>query len=181
MAGLGRAEGRDRRGAGGHLLTGDDVRPDHTRRLGAVPRWLLASALVALVGIGVSSYLTLIHYDEAALICGVGDCHTVQNSRYAEVAGIPIAIFGLLMYATILALAIARWRQPDTSLSATLTSVAFAIALAGVGYAAYLTWLEIAVIKAICQWCVVSAILTVGVLLAEGFGVWRSLDLDAER
>ena len=179
MAGLGRTEGRDRRGVGSHLLAADSAPLERQRRVQAVPRWLMASAGLAIAGVGVSGYLTLIHYDEAALICGVGDCHTVQSSRYAEIAGIPIAILGALMYATVLALAAFRWRRPDSS-AATLTSVAFAVALSGVGYAAYLTWLEIAVIKAICQWCVVSAILTVGIFLAEGLGVWRSLDLDTE-
>jgi uncharacterized membrane protein len=88
-----------------------------------IPRWLLASGLLALLGTGVSINLTIVHYDEAALICGVGDCSTVQNSRYAEVAGVPIAVFGMLMYATILGLAIYRWRQPAATQSDTLTSL----------------------------------------------------------
>lgn len=180
MAGMGRAEGRDRRG------TRRDVVANPASTAGVsqgqmTPRWLLASGFLALLGTSVSIYLTIVHYDEAALICGVGDCSTVQNSRYAEVAGVPIAVFGMLMYATILGLAIYRWRHPATVHSDTLTSVAFAIALAGAGYAAYLTWLEIAVIKAICQWCVVSALLTLGILLAESSGVWRMLGDDSGR
>lgn len=180
MAGMGRAEGRDRRGTRRDVVA-DQATSAGPRQWRVIPRWLLASGLLALLGTGVSIYLTIVHYDEAALICGVGDCSTVQNSRYAEVAGVPIAVFGMLMYATILGLAIYRWRQPAATQSDTLTSVAFAIALAGVGYAAYLTWLEIAVIKAICQWCVVSALLTLGILLAEGSGVWRMLGDDSGR
>ena len=55
------------------------------------------------------------------------------------------------------------------------TSVAFAAALGGAVYAAYLTWLEVAVIGAICQWCVVSAVLTVLLASLEGTLVWRFL------
>lgn len=178
MAGMGRAAGRDRRGTRRDVVA-DQAMSAGPRQWRVMPRWLLASGLLALLGAGVSIYLTIVHYDEAALICGVGDCSTVQNSRYAEVGGIPIAIFGLLMYAAILALVISRRLQLGTTRSETLTSVAFAIALAGVGYAAYLTWLEIAVIRAICQWCVVSAILTAGILLVEGVGVWRVLGDDS--
>ena len=50
---------------------------------------------------------------------------------------------------------------------------AFTLVLAGAFYAAYLTYLEVAVIHAICEWCVTSALLTVGILLAEGIGIWR--------
>lgn len=175
MAGVGRAQGRNRREARRDVVTAPPAAVSSEQPVHSAPRWVQISAFLALIGVVVSLYLTFVHYDEGALICGIGDCHTVQNSRYAEVAGIPIAILGLLMYATVLALAVYRWRHPSTSLADTLTSVAFAIALAGVGYAAYLTWLEIAVIHAICQWCVVSAILIAGLFLTEGYAVWRML------
>ncbi|MGI8644153.1 MAG: vitamin K epoxide reductase family protein [Thermomicrobiales bacterium] len=175
---MGRAAGRNRRGAGRDVVADKPATVSDERQGQIAPRWLLTSGVLALLGIGVSIYLTIVHYDEAALICGVGGCHTVQSSRYAEVAGIPIAVLGLLMYTAILGLAMYRWCQPDTVHSDTLTSVAFAIALAGLSYAAYLTWLEIAVIDASCQWCVVSALLTLGILPAEGSGVWRMLGDD---
>jgi uncharacterized membrane protein len=146
-------------------------------RLG-VAWWQACSFVAGLAGTGVAVYLVRVHYDEGALICTVGDCKTVQESEYAEVWGIPIALFGLGMYLVVLALGIARWRRPDWHVPATLT--AFGLALSGALYAAYLTYLELAVIEAICQWCVASAVLTVVILIAEGIGVWRWLSLPPE-
>lgn len=140
---------------------------------GRSARWALASAMLALAGVGVAGYLTVAHYDDAALVCGLGDCHTVQGSRYAELAGVPVAVLGLGMYVALLALGALRWRRP--AWAATATTAAFALTLAGALYAAYLTYVEVAVIDAICQWCVASALLTLGILVAEGIGVGRTL------
>lgn len=127
--------------------------------------------LLALLGVAVATYLTVVHYDQGALVCGLGDCHTVQNSRYAEIGGIPVALLGLGMYLSVIGLGVLRWLRPERV--PLLTMTAFTLVLAGVFYAAYLTYLEVAVIHAICQWCVTSALLTVGILLAEGIGIWR--------
>lgn len=142
-----------------------------TQRLPAP--WQIASLLFSLAGIGVAGYLVQVHYDESLLVCGVGDCHTVQQSKYAEIFGVPIAILGLGMYLTVLGLGIARWRRPEWHLYA--TTAVFAIALAGALYSAYLTYIELEVIHAVCQWCVASACLTVAILLVEGFGLYAAL------
>lgn len=140
---------------------------------GGTIRWSISLAL-AIAGTADAVYLTVVHYDTTALVCGLGNCETVQTSRYAEIGGIPIAILGVLMYLAITILGFARFRAPARV--DLLTLVIFAIALAGTAYAAYLTYLEIAVIKAICQWCVVSALLTLSILLLEGANVWVGLD-----
>ncbi|MGA7671761.1 MAG: vitamin K epoxide reductase family protein [Nitrolancea sp.] len=136
--------------------------------------WRLITAVLALCGIADAVYLTIIHYDTGALICTVGNCHTVQTSKYSTIGPIPVAVLGLAMYVTVGAISIVRWRRPD--LSSTLTMTSFAMVLAGTIYAAYLTYLELNVINAICQWCVISAILTVGLLLSEGFGFFTQLE-----
>jgi uncharacterized membrane protein len=73
------------------------------------------------------------------------------------------------MFVAIAALAIVRWQRPALLWPATF--VAFMLAFSGVLYFAYLTYLEIAVIGAICQWCVLAAGLTVGLLIAETINV----------
>ncbi len=136
--------------------------------------WRLITAILAVCGLADAIYLTIIHYDTGALICTVGNCHTVQTSKYSTIGPIPVAVLGLAMYVTVAAISVIRWRRPD--LSSTLTMASFAIVLAGTIYAAYLTYLELNVINAICQWCVLSALLTLGLLLSEGFGFFTQLD-----
>jgi uncharacterized membrane protein len=131
--------------------------------------WL--TPLLALAGIGVSSYLTWVHYDVDALVCGIGDCLEVQTSDYAEAFGIPVAILGLLMYVGILVLAVLRIARP--ALSGMLTAALFTGTLAGLIYSAWLTYVEIWVLEAICQWCVVSAIITLAIVAIEATTLWR--------
>lgn len=138
--------------------------------------WHKLSLGLAVLGIGVAGYLTYSHYDEGALVCAIGSCHTVQNSPYAVIAGIPISILGLGMYLAVIGLGLLRRTRTDWSQPATMAS--FAAVLAGTIYAGYLTYLELFVIKAICQWCVISAILTVGLLVTEGTILWRLLNAD---
>lgn len=115
-------------------------------------------ALVALsvAGGAISAYLSYVAiFSDDEVACGpVGDCHAVQSSIYAEVAGIPVAVLGLGLYLALLALtAYRRWYADSTLLRAWT----FSIALSGVLYSAYLTYLEFFVIDAVCAWCVTSA------------------------
>lgn len=128
-------------------------------------RALLASTLLAVVGTAIGVYLVYVHYNIDALVCGTGDCEIVQTSRYSEMFGIPIAIFGTAMYLTVLALSLLRLRAPDLTLPASVA--ALGITGAGTLYSAWLTWLEIYEIEAICQWCVASAIVTTLLFVIE--------------
>lgn len=121
---------------------------------------------LALAGAGIAGYLTYTHYDQSALVCGIGDCSTVQASEYAKLLGIPIAIFGLTMYLALAALMVLRIVR--TSLADLATTGILMLLVAGTIYAAYLTYIEIWVIEAICQWCVASALITLILLLIEG-------------
>ena len=123
-------------------------------------------ALVALAGTAVAGYLTYVHYRPDALICtSSGGCETVQESSYAELVGIPVALLGLLAYLAVLALIL--W---DTE--AARTAVA-AIALGGAAFAVYLVVLQAFVIDAWCVWCLVNDLLLVPLLAI--LAVWRVL------
>jgi uncharacterized membrane protein len=110
-----------------------------------------ASAGVALVGLGIASYLTIVHYAGGAPVCAIAHgCETVQRSAYAEVGGVPVALAGLAGYVALLATLLRdgeSWR----------TASAF-LALAGLGFSAWLTWVEVGILHAICIWCVGSAL-----------------------
>lgn len=134
--------------------------------------WMIVSFVLTLLAIADSAYLTWVHYQPQDLVCTVnGGCHTVQSSTYATLGPVPVALLGLAMYVVILALGILRWRRPDM---APYASVAiFGLVLAGVIYYGYLTHIELNVLNAICQWCVICAVLTVGLLITEAFGLWK--------
>lgn len=136
-----------------------------------VSRLSWASFSLAIAGIAVASYMVVIHYQEHILVCGIGNCEKVQTSSYSEFMDIPIAWFGFAMYLVILALLVVREIRPATE---DVTSVAlFGITLAGTIYVTYLTYLEIWVIEAICQWCVTFAIITVLLFIASLIRLWR--------
>jgi uncharacterized membrane protein len=78
----------------------------------------------------------------------------VQSSDYAELAGVPVALLGLIGYALILA---------SLALPGDAGRLAGAfLALVGVGFSAWLTYVELFEIDAICQWCVASALVMAG-------------------
>ena len=117
----------------------------------------LGVALVAAAGVAVAGYLTYVHYRPAALICtGGGGCEAVQESSYAEIAGIPVALLGLLAYIAVLGLV--AW---DSELARTLAAT---IALSAVGFAVYLVVVQAFVIEEWCVWCLVNDLVVVPLL-----------------
>jgi uncharacterized membrane protein len=110
-------------------------------------------AFVAALGIGVATYITIADSGGGSPVClaGGGGCETVANSSYSHIAGINVAIFGIVGY--VLLLATAFWANDAARFGG------FAVALGGFGFSVYLTYLEIFKIEAICQWCVASAVL----------------------
>jgi uncharacterized membrane protein len=130
----------------------------------------VALIVVSVAGIAVAGYLTYIHYEPAALICTTGGgCETVQHSEYAELVGIPIAIFGLAAW--IVALALTLW---NSELARTLTA---ALALGALAFAAYLVVLQLFVIDATCIWCMANDVILIPVFVVLALGrLWTAAD-----
>lgn len=103
-------------------------------------------ALLSLAGAGVAAYLVYTRYSGDAIFCSTGGCESVQSSSYAVVAGVPVAVLGLIGYAAILVTA----AVPGPT-SAALGVVFAAI---GVAFSSYLLYAQLGPIGAICQWCV---------------------------
>ena len=122
-------------------------------------------AALALAGIFVSAYLLLHKVGLiGTLTCGVGDCGTVQASRFAVFLGVPVPLLGILGYAALLGIAL-YGVQPG-QLHDRRTSVALlALGTGAFAFSMYLTVLEAFVIRAWCQWCVISAILATLIFL----------------
>lgn len=127
-----------------------------------LPRLLLA---LGLAGLAVSGYLVATHYGDQPIECGgVGDCNYVNSSEYASIGGIPVSLLGVAMYVGLIAAA-AFWSLKPADDKRVIAY--WGLALAGAGYAAYLTYVELAILHAICVYCVVSAcILTVSLVLS---------------
>lgn len=131
-------------------------------------RLTVIAALLCLLGLAVAGYLTYVHYEDISPVCTTGGCEKVQSSSYSELAGIPVALLGLVGY---LAIALSLLLRGDLGRAATA-----ALTIAGFGFSAYLTYLELFVIDAICQWCVASAVLMTALLVVA---VMRLLRLPA--
>jgi len=125
--------------------------------------------VLASAGLGIAGYLTYVHYAGLKPLCTAGgSCEKVQTSVYSELAGVPVALLGLLGYAAILGVLL----SPD---SETRRFTIMALTLVGFAFSAYLTYREVYSIHAICEWCASSAaILTVMAPLS----VWRFLDTE---
>lgn len=129
-------------------------------------------AALALCGIFLAAYLTLYHYGYiGTLACGTGGCETVQSSRWAMLLGQPVALWGLGFYVTVAAVAVAGVLRAGTSRWPSPTLLV--LTGWGVIFSAYLTWIEVVRIHAICRFCVGSAIL-VAVLFVLSVLDWRS-------
>jgi|ERR1700722_8076340 uncharacterized membrane protein len=132
------------------------------------PRALRVTMIVlATIGLGVASYLTYIHYAGIKPLCGTngGGCEIVQTSQYSKLAGVPVALIGLLGYIAILGSLLAP--ENETSRFATV-----AFTLVGFGFSLYLTYRELFSIHHICEWCVSSAVI---VTILMCLSVWRFL------
>lgn len=129
------------------------VEPAATRPRPFDRRLLIAIVAIALIGVAIATYLTVIHYAGIKPICaaGNGGCEKVQSSTYSKLAGIPVAVLGLAGYLAVLASLFVR--------TETGRLAGAVIALTGFGFSVYLTYRELFTIKAICQWCVGSAVL----------------------
>lgn len=126
----------------------------------------IVMVVIATVGLGVASYLTYIHYSGAQILCVAGDpCKTVQTSVYSKLAGVPVALLGLIGYVLIIASLLFPEREESRLATLAFTAVGF-------GFSCYLTGRELFSIHAICPWCVSSAVMMTLLLI---LAVWRFL------
>ena len=126
-------------------------------RLYVAPRVVLLA--LAVMGALISAYLTWTHFAGLTPVCtGSGEgCETVQSSRYASILGVPVALLGLIAYGGLI-FSTVLWRETGIYLG-------FLISLVGTLFSGYLTYLEIFVIGALCQWCLASAAIMVAALI----------------
>ena len=121
------------------------------------PAMVRVMLVLALLGLGDATYLTVVHYAHITVACAANGnpCETVQTSKYSSVAGVPVALLGAIGYVGILVSLLIR--EQEWTRLATLGLVLF-----GFAFSAYLTWQETFTIPGhpiYCEWCVGSAII----------------------
>lgn len=123
-----------------------------------------AIVLLTIVGLAISVYMAYIEITATSAVCGViGDCNAVQQSDYAFIMGIPVGLIGIIGYLGMLILAILiNHKKPSyLKLAERLLTTAIAIAVL---FSIYLTTLELAIIGAICAWCLMSALVVLNLM-----------------
>ena len=119
-------------------------------------KWLYrASVALVVLGLLVSIYMTIYKVTSNNAMClGSGDCSTVNASSYSEVYGIPVAVFGVLGYAAILM--VLYFENRNRFLMQNSTLMIFGMALTGFLFTVWLIYVEVALLKALCPFCVTS-------------------------
>ena len=108
----------------------------------------IAVLVLAAIGAAIASYLLYERWSGGAPICSTGGCETVQDSKYSKIAGVPVALLGLLAYIGIFITGLLR--------SEAARAAGAAIAVGGLVFALYLVYVQNSKIHAWCQWCIAS-------------------------
>lgn len=119
----------------------------------------IAVPVLGLAGLGVSSYLTYVHYALIEPVCVFSaKCDEVLASPYAQMWGVPLALLGMIMYAVVIALNLLLWRR-DSAWEHPIALGIYGVTLTGMVFTGYLYYLEIFVLHAFCSWCIISSII----------------------
>jgi uncharacterized membrane protein len=134
----------------------------------------MGAAVLSLAGLFISAYLYLYKIGRiGTLACGTGACETVQLSPWSRVAGVEVALIGLLGYGLLLGVSLLSL-QPAWTLKRWPISLLIVLAGIGLAFTAYLTYIELFVLHAICRWCVASAVMILAIFVAALLASRRS-------
>ncbi len=121
-------------------------------------KWMYRTLVtLTIIGLCVSIYMTIFKiFNIEAMCIGNGGCSTVNASRYSEISGIPVAVVGVLGYLAILATLYFEKRNSFFRENGGL--ILFGLTLMGFLFTLWLIYVEVALIKAICPFCLTSQI-----------------------
>ena len=133
-------------------MAGTAGRPSLWRRIrGIHPALVLAT--LDLIGLGIASYLSIEELQNKPLVCttvGPFDCNAVAQSAYSRpFAGIPVAVYGVILSLTLFSLAIAWWRTNNYK----LLLLHYGLSLVGVLFEGWFQFAQVFLIKKLCIWC----------------------------
>ena len=136
------------------------------------PRWpAYVGMVVCVLGLGISAYLTVVHYQGIAPICpahaGIVDCEAVVTSQWSAILGVPVPVLGLVFFAGMLAFQLpAAWRSHQqwvrvARMAGSVVSVAMIL---------WLVYVELFLVGRICLWCTSVHVLTFALFCTTLFG-----------
>ena len=127
--------------------------------------------LTAAIGLAIAAYLLVTRLAGGLPACGAyGGCEVVALSEYSTFLGLPVALYGVVYSTVELGLALAWWRSGDRR----ALLAAYGLGVLGVIAIAYLTYLELVVIEAVCLWCTAYALAVVVTLVLATVAVIRT-------
>ncbi len=123
-------------------------------------------AVLAFLGFLVATYLTILHYKNALPPCAITKgCETVLTSKFATIFGIPIALLGSIFYTSVIAICILFYHNSKKIYSRAI----FLIASAGIAVSILLFYIQLAIIKNFCQYCVLSEVINFSIFFLSYF------------
>jgi uncharacterized membrane protein len=130
-------------------------------------------AALALGGVGLATYLAMYKLGLiGTLACTIGQCETVNLSKWATFLGLPVAVWGAGFYLMLFLVAFAGTTERFVN-APWVSHALLALTAWGVLFSGWLTYLELYVINAVCMFCVVSAILVTVIFLVSVLE-WRA-------
>jgi uncharacterized membrane protein len=144
--------------------------------MGFLRKTNIAILILGLIGVVDAGYLSWVKMANTAVVCapGLGDCGSVNNSVYSELYGIPVAYLGLLSYLLIvIAVSILLSKKVEINW---INYLLLGITLVGVLFSGYLTYIELAVLYAICIYCVISAVLMLILFVVSLYKTFKLLN-----
>jgi uncharacterized membrane protein len=124
-----------------------------------------AIPILGFVGLCISGYLTYVSWKVVEPVClPLSDCSTVLANPYAKVQGVSLAVLGLAMYVVLTGLGLLGW-QAKNPREGLISLGTYGVALTGTLYSAYLFYLELFEIHAVCTWCLASALVVAIILV----------------
>lgn len=131
---------------------------------------LIAIALLAIAGLSAATYVFVTHSLGYELFCPFATgCDAVQNSPYAVLFGIPVSLLGMLGFTAYIALALIGLRSGEAARG--YLHALMVLSVVEVTFTSYMAYLQVAVIRAVCSWCMLSAALTVALAVLTIYAI----------
>lgn len=140
-------------------------------QLQKIPKWIpIAIILIALVGFSDATYVTVKHFQGVIPPCAIGGCESVLTSSYSKILGIPVSLLGAIYYFIII---LSIFLHLDTKKEIFL-KIPILMSVVGLIFSIYFMTVMVFVLKAICPYCIVSAITSTTIFIISAFAVCKN-------